>query len=332
MGATIPMEFYEDSRFSKINASLTKTLQYNNHNILAGLHFLTKNYELNDRWSRNFLGNVSQNNGFHNFDRENVYSILFQDDYKFSENLTLLANAKIDNYQRDGYLKETTEKLFRVGAIYTPFENIGFKGFYTQTYLPVSFYNIDFVNKNNPNLKSQQYELYTAEIAYTRGNSKLNLNYNHVKIDDFIYFSPIGFVNIKKPIKTEGLALNLTHNLTQSNKLHVNYFVSKQSEGSSNYQNGGYIKFMGKRGKIDYFTSLIFRNSFSYYNVHVKDSFDLSLGATYNFSKDLSLSIKGENLLEKSTSSIYTVGFPGTPFALENKTERSVSLWLRWMF
>jgi iron complex outermembrane receptor protein len=89
---------------------------------------------------------------------------------------------------------------------------------------------------------------------------------------------------------------------------------------------------MGKRGKIDYFTSLIFRNSFSYYNVHVKDSFDLSLGATYNFSKDLSLSIKGENLLEKSTSSIYTVGFPGTPFALENKTERSVSLWLRWMF
>ena len=188
------------------------------------------------------------------------------------------------------------------------------------------------MDKSNPNLSSQQYEIYTAEMVYALDKSKFNIIYNHVTIDDFIYYTPIGFINVDRPIKTEGITLNFTHNFTPSNTLYLNYFASKQSEGASNYQNGGYVKYMASHGKLDYFTSLIYKKFFTFYDVNVKDCFDLSLGATYNFTKDFSLSIKALNLLEKSTQSIYTQGFPGAPFALENEPERSINLSIRWVF
>jgi iron complex outermembrane receptor protein len=332
MGATIPAEFYENTTFTKTNVSLSKTYRYNNHNFLAGLHFFGKKYTLNDRTSLNFMNQANNVGRYNDFNKENVYSILFQDDYRLTEDFTLLANIKLDKYERNGYLKDETEHLFRVGGIYTPNDNLGFKGFYTRTYLPVSFYNIDFVDKNHPNLQSQQYELYTAEIVYAKNKSKINLIYNHVTIDDFIYYIPIGFINVNDSITTQGLSLTFAHEFLPSNSLHFNYFVSKQNQGTSNYQNGEYIKYMGRFGKFEYFTSLIYRKSFSFYDVHVKDSYDLNLGVTYNFTKDFSISLKGQNLLDKSTQSLYAQGFPGAPFALDNNYDPSASLSVRWVF
>lgn len=332
MATTIPKELYENAKFTKTNVSLAKTFKYGNNNLLAALHASNKKYTLKDRRTVNFLNQENNVGVYNDFDEESVYSILFQDDYKISDNLILLANAKIDRYKRSGYLEDSNEKLFRAGAIYTPFENFGLKGFYTKTYLPVSFYNIDFVDKNNPNLKSQQYELYTAEAVYTHGNSKFNLIYNHVDIDDFIYYTPIGFINVDHTITSEGLIFNYEYEFLDRDKLHLNYFVSRQNDKVSNYQNGGYIKYIGTYQKLEYFSSLIYRKSFSYNGINIKDSFDLALGATYNFTKDFSVSIKGENLLEKSTKSLYTEGFPGAYFALENSPERSVYLSLRWVF
>jgi iron complex outermembrane receptor protein len=89
---------------------------------------------------------------------------------------------------------------------------------------------------------------------------------------------------------------------------------------------------MGRFGKFEYFTSLIYRKSFSFYDVHVKDSYDLNLGVTYNFTKDFSISLKGQNLLDKSTQSLYAQGFPGAPFALDNNYDPSASLSVRWVF
>ncbi|MBE0495823.1 MAG: TonB-dependent receptor [Campylobacterales bacterium] len=331
MPATILKEFYEDATFTKTNVGLTKTFQYNNHNVLAGMHVTGKKYTLKKRTAVNLLNQASNVGKYNDFDKENVYSLLLQHDYRATDNLILIANAKIDKYARNGYLGDTTEHLLRVGAIYTPFENLGFKGFYTRTYLPVSFYNIDFVDKNNPNLKSQQYELYTAEMVYTHGKSKFNIVYNNVTIDDFIFFTPIGFINVDHPVKTQGLILNYEYAFSQADKLLLNYFTSTQSEGVSNYQRGGYVKYMGGYQKFDYFAALIYKGSFSYYDVHVKDSFDLSVGATYHFTKDFSISLKGENLLKKSTDSLYEENF-GIPYALKTTPQRSAYLSLKWVF
>ena len=332
LGTTIPKEFYEKATFTKTHAGLTKTFYHDNHNTLVGFHASGKKYSLKERRTVNFLNQTNHNVSYNRFNKEEVYSLLFQHDYRATDNLIFIGNAKLDSYKRNGHLENTTERLFRLGAIYTPSDTLGFKGFYTRTYLPVSFYNADFANKLAPKLTSQQYNIYTAEAVYSKGHSKFNLIYNYVTIDDFIYLTPIGFVNIDRPIKTQGLIANYIHTLPSKDQVHLNYFTSKQNEGASNYQTGGFVKYMGSYQKFDYFASLIYRESFSFYDVHVKDSFDVSLGATYHVNKDISLSLKGENLLKKSTQSLYTEGFPGNYFSLKNVSQRTVSLSLKWVF
>jgi len=333
MGTTIPKQFNEDLKFTKTNAYISKTFKYENNNILTALNVTNKKYKVKERKSLNFL-NTQTNVGYYNdFNEETVYSLLFQNDYKVNDKLILLANAKIDKYKRNSYIKDSTEQLFRVGLIYTPFEYLGFKSFYTDTYLPPSFYNSDFVDITRNTITSQKYKFFTLEGVYTRGNSKFGMIYNNVKIDDFIYLSPIGFTNIDHRIETEGLIFNYDYEFSNKNKLHLNYYISSQNDNVSNSQKGGYIKYTGSYNKFEYFTSLIYKSSFNYYNVNIKDSFDLSLGATYNFTKDFSCSIKGENLLKKSTQSLYSYGIsPVTNYSLKDNVERSFYFSLKWVF
>ena len=86
---------------------------------------------------------------------------------------------------------------------------------------------------------------------------------------------------------------------------------------------------MGAYDKFEYFTSVLYRNSYSYYDLHVDNSFDLSLGASYNINKNLKVSLKGENLLNNSTESLYADS--GKAFAFADY-ERSTTLSLKWMF
>lgn len=66
-------------------------------------------------------------------------------------------------------------------------------------------------------------------------------------------------------------------------------------------------------------------------DVDVDASYDLNLGATYYFSDDLSLSIKGINILDKSTESLYKDGFPGDDFAFEDHG-KNFNVSMKWVF
>jgi len=63
----------------------------------------------------------------------------------------------------------------------------------------------------------------------------------------------------------------------------------------------------------------------------IPDSFDVSLGLTYHVTKDLSYSIKANNILDKSTKSLFSEGIGGANFALDDN-DRSVTFSFRWVF
>lgn len=331
MGTTIPKEFSEDLNFIKTNASLSKSLVNNDNTLITALNVINKKYEVTNRKTTNFLNQVTDVGQYNNFDEETIYSVLFQDNYKVSDKLSLIANAKVDKYQRSGFVEDLTETLFRIGAIYTPFENFGLKSFYTQTYLPPSFFNVDFADKSKPNIKVQKYKFYTIEGVYAIDESKFGVTYHNVEMEDFIYLTPIGFTNIDHIIKTDGLIFDYEYHFSEKNKIHLNYYTTSLSESLNNSSKGGYIKFMGGYDKFEYFTSLLYRNAYQYLDVQVRDSFDVGVGATYYFTKEFSGSIKGVNLFNKSTKSLYTKGFPGTSFALED-SDRSVYVTVKWVF
>ena len=328
---SIPKNFTEDLRFVKTNAYLSKSFDVDNNSFITALNVKNKTYDIQNRETTNFINQTNKVGKYNSFDEETISSVLLQDSYKLRDDLILVANAKLDYYDRNAYLKDSSETLMRVGAIYTPNENWGFKSFYTQTALAPSFYNIDYANKNTPKLKSQQYRFYTLEGVYTQGDSKFSATYDHVNIDDFIYLTPIGFINVPHQITSKGLILDYEYSFSARDKFRLGYFVSSLSETTNNSTKGGFIKFMGGYQKFDYFTSVVYRNGYDYLGLTIPDSFDMSLGATYHVTKDFSCSIKANNILDRSTQSLYFTNFGANFFALDDN-DQSVTFSIRWVF
>lgn len=320
----------EKLEFTKTSAYLSKSFEYKKNNFLTALSVENKSYKVKDRTIIN-AGTTIDIGRLNDFDKESVRSISFQDDYRANDDLILIGNLKIDQYKRAGYVNDATYNLYRAGAIYTPFENFGLKSFYTKTTIPQLFANTDFVLPSNKNLKDQKYEFYTLEGVFTTENSKFGITYDHVKIKDFIYFASVGFVNVDHTIKTEGLIFDYEYLFSKQNKLKLNYFLTNLSETANNSQRGGYAKYMGVYNKFEYFTSLNYKSAFNYTNVHVPSAFDLSLGATYNITKDLCISLKGENLLDKSTQSLNKDITTNKVFATKDYG-RNVTMTLKWVF
>jgi len=332
IGLSIPKYFHEKLQFVKTNAYLSKSFDQEYNSFLMALNLQHRTYDITDRKTTNFANQSTDVGAYNTFDAETVSSLILEDNYQLLDNLILVGNVKGDQYQRNGLMDDSSQTLYRVGAIYTPVEYFGLKSFYTKTSLAPSFYNIDYAAKTNPALKSQVYNFYTIEAAFTAGDSKFNISYDHVHIDNFIYLTPVGFINIDHTIKTEGLIFDYEYTLPNDDKVHLNYYISSLSETINNSTDGGYIKYMGRYQKFDYFASVLYKNAYSYEYIHVPDSFDLSLGTTYHITKDLSCSLKVTNLLNKSTYSIYENILDKSNFTLEDNTDQSVYLSFRWMF
>ena len=317
-----------DLKLTKIKANISKSFSYGNNNFLTGVSISEKKLDPQSIKTVNFSNQVTYKDQYTNFDEEQIASLLFEDDYKILDNLILIGNAKFDNYKRTGSLEDISEELYRVGAIYTPFENFGIKTFYTNTYLPPSFYNMEYTLSKD--LDVQKYKLYTIEGVYTTEKQKFRVTHHNVAIDDFIYFHPVyGFTNIDHKIKTEGFTYTYEYLLSDTNKVEANYFTTKLTEGINNSNKGVNVKYMGEYDNFEYFTSLVFRNSYTYFNVNIDASYDFSLGASYNINKNLKISLKGENLLDSSSQSIFKDS--GNNFVLDDY-ERSATLSLKWIF
>ena len=141
-------EVDNDSKLTKIKANITKSYEYGNNNFLTGISVSNKKYEPQSIKTVSFSNQINYKEEYSDFDEEQITSLIFEDDYKIMDNLILIGNAKLDKYKRSGSLENISEELYRVGAIYTPFENFGIKTFYTNTYLAPSFYNMDYTLSN----------------------------------------------------------------------------------------------------------------------------------------------------------------------------------------
>jgi vitamin B12 transporter len=319
-----------DLKLTKLKANLTKSYEYGNNSFVTGINVSKKTYETKTLKTVNFSNKETNLSRYTDFDEENVFSLMLEDDYKLFDNLILIGNAKFDKYKRSGLIDDISEELYRVGAIYTPFENFGLKTFYTKTYLPPSFYNVDYAFSNR-NLDVQKYKFFTVEGVYTTENQKFRVTHHNVQIDDFLYYHPkYGFMNISDhTIKTEGFIYSYDYQLSDSDKLSLNYFATKITETVNNSNKGATIKYMGEYDKFEYFSSLIYRNAYSYANLNVDASYNISLGTSYNINKNLKVSLKGENLLDSSTQSVFSDS--GNNFLLDDY-ERVFTLSMKWMF
>ena len=330
---TIPTHYDEKLRFEKYDAYVSKAFTQKSNEIILASSIKYKKYILKDRTTISATQTL-EDEKFSDFENETLYSFMIEDKYKINEHLYLIGDIKLDKYQRNADLNNSTEHLYKVGTIFMPTDNLGFKFFASQSYISPSFYYVDMQSPSVDNLNSQKIDYYSLENAYTYNSNRFDLVLTNITVNDMVYLSSNGFKNLNTEVEGNSVMFKYTYNFDLKNQFMFNAYTLNSNQVESNSSKGGYIKYMGSYDQLDYFTSLIYKEGYNYSNFEVKDGFDLNAGTTYNFNKNLSLSLKGENLLNKSIKSLYVDRsnlLTPTSFSLRDD-ERAYLLTMKWLF
>lgn len=333
---TIPTYFNENLRFEKYDAYVSKTYEQKSNELILASSIKEKRYILKDRTTMSKTQTL-EDEKFSNFDTETLYSIMAEDTYKINDKLNVMADIKLDSYNRNDDLDDSTEHLYKLGLIYMPTDNLGFKLFATQSYIAPSFYYVDFQAPKVSNLDSQKINYYSLENVYTYNSNKFDLILTNIKVDDMIYFSNengnSGFRNSTQRVEGNSVMFKYTYSIDLKNQIMFSAYTMNSDQAELNSSSGGNIKYMGSYQKFDYFTSMIFKEGYKVSNLTVDDGYDLSAGVTYNYTKNLSFSLKGENLLDNAIKSLYkdSTNTASPYFSLADQ-ERTYMLTMKWLF
>lgn len=329
---SIPTYYDEKLRFEKYDTYISKSFTQKSNEVIFASSVKHKKYILKDRTT--ISNQTLEDQKFSEFDTETLYSFMIEDKYKINDYLHLIGDAKFDKYQRNADLDNSTEHLYKLGLIFMPSDNLGFKLFASQSYMSPTFYYVDMASPNADNLKSQKINYYSLENAYTYNSNKFDLVFTNIQVDDMIYLSSNGFRNSTNEVEGNSVAFKYTYDIDLKNQFMFNVYTLNSNQVESNSSSGGIVKYMGSYEQFDYFTSLLYKDSYTFSNFEVKDGFDVNAGATYNYNKNLSFSLKGENLLNKSIKSLYAnrtnLATP-TYFSLRDD-ERAFLLSMKWLF
>lgn len=333
---TIPKYYDEKLRFEKYDTYISKSFTKKSNEVILASSVKHKKYVLNDRTT--ISNQILEDKKFSEFDTETLYSFMIEDKYKINDNLHIIGDAKFDRYQRNAALDNSTEHLYKLGLIFMPTDNLGFKLFASQSYMSPTFYYVDMAAPDVDNLESQKINYYSLENAYTYNSNKFDLVFTNIQVDDMIYLDPdrsrpSGFRNSNSEVEGNSVMFKYTYDIDLKNQFMFNVYTLNSNQVESNSSSGGMVKYMGSYEQFDYFTSLLYKDGYTFSNFEIKDGFDVNAGTTYNYNKNLSFSLKAENLLDKSIKSLYANRTNPTPtyFSLRDE-ERAFLLSMKWLF
>ena len=297
----LPVYMNEDSTFSKFILYAEKSFNF-------GFHFLNLGITVQD-YKQAFIGkNITYKNNKVIDDFESPYeesdifsSLIFDYRYKANKNLNLFVNGKLSHYN---WYHNKDSLIFdkRIGLICKR-DKFRIKSFISQAYTPPP---LIYIETKKEDLKPVKVNLLYLEGKYNiSDNQSIDSLINYTTVYNTFEFTPKGFVSSSK--KFESYLFSLGYNLDLLNtKLRAEgWYIYSASYDDLSPPAGINIILNGSEKNINYFATLLYRNSFKYKNVKIKDSYDLSLGAGYEFENGFSVKVRGENILNSSPEAIY---------------------------
>lgn len=289
--------YYEDLRENVTTFKTTFEDRFGNHNIFAG--FDVRNKDLNYKLIKEGNTTVTKD-----FDLQTVYSTYFQDEYYLTNNQMLTFGYKYYMAENNGGVKNYHGDTIRFGHILTN-ENFTFKTYYSDTDMFNEPYLINSTY-GNLNITPMSVRLLSHEIIYEKGASKTALKLGLSKmIDTVAYNTTLQVQNISNTMDFNYAVLSNEYQIG-----HFKNFLSMYYSYRDNIPVLGKYDYKGAQLRTTYnlenlslFSEIVYRQN----DETMSDYYDLSLGAKYKVRKNLSLSVKGENILDKSYSSKFDV-------------------------
>ena len=288
---------FEDEIHSVI---LEKKLRFAGNSLLLGAFYKRKKMVQEGQYDT--LHDPSISNAL------DLYSVYFEEQYDFDPNTRFVAMAKGDFYRYEKGVKSRDELIARLGLIKN-IQNFQCKFFYTYSYLPNGFYQL--YNPDNtpylstPTLDTAKAQIYTGNVRYSARRWSLQLLYVYHTLKDSLGYIPYqGYINTDEKQTFQDYELKGEYRFDQDNKLLASLFSGNNSKGQIQSPKYGLnVRLFNTYAMFDIYNELLYRSSFTAQvgqSVYVPYSLDWTLGIKYHHSKDFSIGLRGENILDRS--------------------------------
>ncbi len=265
------------------------------------------------------------------FDSEKIASVFFQDQYALTEQQLLSLGVSYNYINRNGGIENDSLLQLRLGYIYTS-ETWSYKTYLYRTQVAIEPLMRYFYPQNTERIEAQTTLGITQEVAYTNEKQQVRLILQLMRDEDSLLQNTYGNQSDTKYFTS---VLNYSYDFDKDNQVNIQLYYAHYEDIFNLDQLddiSGYFSFFNTYEDFDFYNGVVWhRNSVDWENY-----FDWTSSITWNVSEELTVTLKGDNLLNKAKeTSLYrldlTTQQPITPLSISPIDQR-ITIELEYMF
>ena len=285
LGSNIFNGEYKNSTYT---GELTYKENIGDHRITAGIKGRYKTLDSFENYAQNAL--VSP------FTSETIASIFLQDQYALSEQELFTLGISYNYISRNGGVEDDSLLQLRLGYIYTS-EYWSYKAYLYRSqfaleplarYLDLSSYE---------NREPQTTIGVTQEVAYSNDKQRIRLFLHAMQDKNSLFQDRPNSLGIETKYFTSIFNYDYSFDADNQMKLQLYYAHYKDILIVEELKDiSGYFSFVNRYENLDFYNGIVWhRNSINWENY-----FDLTSSISWNINEDLTVTLKGDNLLNKA--------------------------------
>ncbi len=273
---------YKNSTYS---GELTYKRTMGNNYLSAGIK---ARYKVLDSFRNN-----GKNALFSSFTSEKIATAFFQNQYALSEQELLTVGISHNHIIRNGGVENDSLLQLRLGYIYTS-NHWSYKAYIYRAQFALEALSRYLYPIGTEKVEPQTTLAVTHELAYNNDNYKLRFMLLLMQDEDSLI--QYGTSNATKYFFS---LLDYDYDFDLNNKINfqLNYANYRNIASVDKLEDiSGYLSFINSYEKFDFYNGLIWRSN----SLDWKNYFDLTSSVSWNIDKDITLTVKGQNLLNKA--------------------------------
>lgn len=292
LGSNIFNAEYKNSTYT---AELTYKKRVGDHRITAGIKGRYKELDSYELEGKDALRVP--------FTSEQIGTIFFQDQYALTDQELLTLGISYNHISRNGGVENDDLLQLRLGYIYSS-EHWSYKAYLYRTqfalepftrYLALANPLLDPVNSQEVSLQTTLG--ITQEVNYVNKKHRFDLKLYILQDEDGLLGNNIPGVEGNTKYYTAVLAYDYDFDL--NNKMHLQLYYAQYKDILTLpilEDVSGYFSFINTYEDFDFYNGVVWHTN----SLDWKNYYDLTSSISWNVSEDLTLTLKGQNLLDKA--------------------------------
>ena len=265
------------------------------------------------------------------FTSETIGTLFFQDRYVLSEKELLSFGVSYNYISRNGNVENDSLWQLRLGYIYSD-ENWSYKA-----YLYHSMFAIDPLQRYlylsaypaYENREPQKTLGITQEVGYSNNKHRISLLLHAMQDKDSLFEESPGFEGTET--KYFSTFLNYDYKIDCNNEVNVRLYYAHYSDilvANKLEDISGYLGFFNRYESLDFYNGLVWhRNS-----VNWKNYFDWTASVSLEVNEELTLKLKGDNLLDQAKETRQYTFNPQPGYLEVSPIDQRIMIELEYMF